>query len=157
MVTCVPSGPVVGLKLLMTGGGGITVNELPLAPVPVTVVTLIKPLVAPPGTVALICPSLSTLNVVAAVPLNFTAVVAEKPLPLMEMFAPTRPEAGAKLVTAGGTPTMKFVPLVPVPVAVVTEIAPVVALVGTVAVMEVLLQFEIAEAGVPLNFTVLVS
>ena len=132
-------------------------NELLLVPVPVAVVTLISPLVAPPGTVALICASLATLNVVAAVPLNFTALAPEKPLPLMEMLAPTRPEAGEKLVTAGGTPTMKFVPLVPVPVAVVTEIVPVVALVGTVAVMEVLPQFEIADAVVPLNFTVLVS
>ena len=156
MVTRVPTGPLVGVKLLITGAGGVTVNELALVPVPVTVVTLIGPDVPPDGTAAVICPSLSTVNEVADVPLNFTVLAPVKPVPLMVILAPTVPAPGAKPDTVGAGPTTKFVPLDPVPVAAVTEIAPVVAPTGTAAVIEVSLQLEIEVAFVAPKATVLV-
>lgn len=150
MVTWVPFGPVVGVKLVMVGGMS-TVNELALVPIPVTVVTLIWPLTAPGGTVALICPSLTTVKL-AAVPANFTEDAPVSPVPLMVMLAPTTPEVGLKPVTAGAGPTVNGVALVPVPVTAVTEICPVVAPEGTVVVIEV--SFHVPTvAGVPLKLT----
>lgn len=54
IVTTVPTGPLVGEKLAMEGDGGRTLNELALLPVPPAAVTLIAPVVAPFGTVAVI-------------------------------------------------------------------------------------------------------
>ena len=51
MVTLVPTGPLVGAKLVSVGGG-TTVNALLLVTFPPGVVTLIGPVVAPAGTVA---------------------------------------------------------------------------------------------------------
>src|SRR5438309_561642 len=51
MVTFAPTGPLVGEKLVMVGGG-MTVKVVPLVPVPADVVTLSGPVVAPAGTVA---------------------------------------------------------------------------------------------------------
>ena len=53
IVTLAPTPPLVGEKLVMEGGG-ITVKELALVVVPPAVVTLIVPVVAPAGTVAVI-------------------------------------------------------------------------------------------------------
>jgi hypothetical protein len=64
------------------------------------VVTLIAPLVAPAGTVAVICVSEFTANV-AAVPLNMTAVAPVNPLPLIVTGVPTVPLEGLKLVIDG--------------------------------------------------------
>ncbi len=49
MVTVVPTGPLVGVKLVIVGGG-ITVKVSVLVAVPPGLVTLIGPEVAPPGT-----------------------------------------------------------------------------------------------------------
>src|SRR5437660_5902393 len=51
IVTLVPTGPLVGVKLAIVGGL-TTVNELALVAVPPGVVTLSGPVVAPAGTVA---------------------------------------------------------------------------------------------------------
>ena len=51
IVTPVPTGPLVGEKLVIVGGL-TTVKLLALVAVPAAVVTLMEPLVAPPGTVA---------------------------------------------------------------------------------------------------------
>jgi hypothetical protein len=51
MVTLVPTGPLVGVKLVIVGGLA-TVNALELVAVPPGVVTLSGPVVAPAGTVA---------------------------------------------------------------------------------------------------------
>jgi hypothetical protein len=51
IVTLVPAGPLAGVKLVIVGGL-TTVKLLALAAVPPEVVTLIAPVVAPPGTVA---------------------------------------------------------------------------------------------------------
>ena len=53
-------------------GAVVTVNELTTSPAPPGAVTEIGPLVAPVGTVALMCASSVTENVVADVVLNFT-------------------------------------------------------------------------------------
>ena len=66
-----------------------------LLPVPVTVVTLMGPDVAPDGTAAVICPSLSTVNEVADVPLTSPCLAPLKPVPLIVMLAP-RAGGGAK-------------------------------------------------------------
>jgi hypothetical protein len=52
--------------------------------------------VAPEGTVAVIWTSEPTVNVVAAVPLNATAVAPVKPLPLIVTLVPTGPDPGEK-------------------------------------------------------------
>ena len=51
IVTLVPTGPLVGVKLVMVGAG-ITVKLFVLLAVPPGVVTLSGPVVAPAGTVA---------------------------------------------------------------------------------------------------------
>ena len=52
IVTLVPTGPLVGVKLVIVGGLAVTVKGLALVAVPPAVVTLTGPVVAPVGTVA---------------------------------------------------------------------------------------------------------
>ena len=52
IVTLVPTGPLVGVKLVIVGGLAVTVKGLALVAVPPGVVTLTGPVVAPVGTVA---------------------------------------------------------------------------------------------------------
>src|SRR5438874_1007336 len=73
MVTEVPTGPLVGLKELIVGGG-VTVKLLALVAVPAGVVTRIGPEVAPVGTGAVSWGSALTVKL-AAGPLRPTAVV----------------------------------------------------------------------------------
>ena len=54
IVTDVPAVPLVGVKLVIVGGAPVMLKLLPLVAVPFGVVTVIAPLVAPAGTVALI-------------------------------------------------------------------------------------------------------
>ena len=56
IVTVAPRLPAAGLNLVMAGAG-MTVKLAALVPVPPGVVTAIGPLVAPAGTVAVICAS----------------------------------------------------------------------------------------------------
>jgi hypothetical protein len=79
-------------------------------------------------------------------------VAPEKPLPLIVTLVPTGPLGGEKLVIDGAVITVKLDALVVVPPGVVTEIAPVVAVAGTVAVICESLVPVIA-ADTPLNFT----
>src|SRR5438067_13283958 len=72
IVTLVPTGPLVGAKLVMVGGF-VTVNEPVLVAVPPGVVTLSGPVVAPAGTVVWMAVSEVTVKL-ALVPLNATAV-----------------------------------------------------------------------------------
>jgi hypothetical protein len=102
--------------------------------VPPGVVTVIFPVVALAGTVAVILTSVLTVNE-AAVPLNFTDVVPVRFVPLIVTLVPTAPLAGVKLVIVGVKFTVKLVALVAVPAEVVTPIGPVVAPEGTVALI----------------------
>jgi len=123
--------------------------------VPLAVVTLIGPVVAPEGTVVLICVLLLTVKL-ADVPLNLTAVAPVKFVPVTVTLVPTAPEVGLKLEIVGAPPplvvTVKLDEEVAVPLGVVTLIGPVVAPEGTVAVMLVLLP-TVKLADVPLNLT----
>ena len=126
-----PKRPWVLLTVSVTGT--VTLKVLALVAVPAAVVTLMEPLVAPPGTVARIAVVDVTEKVVALVPLNRTAVTPVKFVPLMVTLAPAVPLVGVKPVIVGGTSTVKLLALVAVPPAVATLSGPVVAPPGTVA------------------------
>src|SRR5437879_5790348 len=73
MVTAVPTGPVVGFRLVMAGADEVTVKFTPLLATPPTVTTTL-PVVAPPGADATMLVALQ-LVVLAAVPLKVTVPV----------------------------------------------------------------------------------
>jgi hypothetical protein len=100
MVTAAPARPLVGVKLVTVGAGGITVKLLPDVPVPPEVVTEILPVAAPPGTVVVICVSLATVKL-AVVPLNFSTVAPVRFVPVTVTLAPASPLVGVKLAIAG--------------------------------------------------------
>src|SRR6267143_1359806 len=150
MVTLVPTGPVVGVKLVMVGGL-ITVKLPALLTVPPAVVTLIGPVAAPAGTVAVIAVSEFAVKL-ALVPLNRTAVAVVKFVPLIVTLVPTGPLAGVKLAIVGGLITVKLPALLAVPSGLVTLIVPVVAPAGTVAVI-VVAEPTVKLALAPLNAT----
>jgi hypothetical protein len=52
IVTAVPTGPLVGVKPVIVGGGFTTVKLDALVAVPAVLLTLTAPVVAAPGTVA---------------------------------------------------------------------------------------------------------
>src|SRR5213595_831347 len=95
-----------------------------------------------------------TVNELAEVPLNFTAVAPVKPEPLRVTLVPTGPLVGVKELMLGATVTVKLVELVAVPPGVVTLIAPVVAPLGTAVVICVSVA-TVKVAAVPLNVTLL--
>jgi hypothetical protein len=150
IATLVPTTPLVGVKPVIVGGL-TTVKLFALVAVPPDVVTLMGPVVAAAGTVATIVVLELTVNV-ALPPLNATAVAPEKFVPLIVTELPAWPLCGEKPVIVGGLTTVKLLPLVPVPAAVVTLIGPVVAPAGTVAVIAVADATEKA-ALTPLNVT----
>jgi hypothetical protein len=123
----------------------LTVKFAVLVPVPLGVVTLILPVVAPVGTVAVICVAEFTVNDVALVVLNFTELVVKagavplKFVPVIVTDVPTGPNSGVNEVIVGAF-TVKLVALVLCPAAVYTWIRPVVAPAGTTAVTEVALE-----------------
>jgi hypothetical protein len=131
IVTVVPTGPMVGAKIVIVGGF-TTVNAPLLVAVPAGVVTLIGPVVARAGTVAWIAVSEVTAKL-APRPLNATAVAPVKLVPLMVTLVPTGPLVGAKIVIVGGLSTVNELVLVAVPPGVVTLSGPVVAPAGTAA------------------------
>ena len=104
-----------------------------LVAVPPGVVTVILPVVAPEGTVAVILVEVLTVNV-AATPLNLTEEASLKVLPLIVTLVPARPEVGEKLViwSAGPGRWPRWRRGRP---ALVTLILPVVAADGTLTVI----------------------
>ena len=153
MVTEVPTGPEVGLKLVMLGGG-VTVKTTPLLATPRTVTTTF-PVVAPLGTTTEMVVPVKP-KTVAAVPLNVTVLLPGGPkfVPMIKTELPTGPEVGLRLVMLGGNVTVKTTPLLAMPPT-VTITLPVVAPAGTGTVMVVVAQL-VGVAAVPLNVTVLV-
>jgi len=102
--TLVPTGPLVGAKLVIVGGLGglaVTVKSPALLAVPLGVVTAIGPLVAPEGTVAWIAVAEVTEKV-AFIPLKVTELAPPKSVPLIKTLAPTGALVGAKPVIVGG-------------------------------------------------------
>lgn len=119
----------------------LTVKLVKLVAEPPGVVTLIGPVVAVEGTVAVIWVAEFTVNVAVTL-LNVTEVVV-KPVPLKFVpviltDVPTGPKVGVNEVMVGrGTGiTVKLVALVRSPALVYTWIGPVVAPAGTTAVIE---------------------
>src|SRR5882672_5806469 len=145
IVTLVPTGPLVGAKLVIVGGS-TTVNALLLIAVPPAVVTLIGPVVTPAGTVARIAVAEVTVKR-ALTELKVTEVAPVKFVPLMVKLVPTGPLVGAKLAIVGGSTTVNALLLIAVPPAVVTLIGPVVTPAGTVA------RIAVAEVTVKLALT----
>ena len=99
-----PSEAAVGEMEVIVGPDTVTVKLLVEVPVPDCVVTEMEPVVAPVGTVAVTCVELLTVNEVAAVPLNLTAVAPVKFVPVMVTLVLTGPLVGVKLVTVGAAP-----------------------------------------------------
>lgn len=158
MVTAVPTGPEVGLRLAMLGA--TTVKATPLLANPPTVTTTL-PLVAPFGTGTVIPRSFQEVGT-AEIPLKVTVLVPcvdPKFEPEIEIDVPTGPEAGFRPVMPGVT--VKMTPLLAIPPTVTTTGpavapgAPDGAGAGTVAIMLVEVQLVIA-APTPLKVTVLV-
>ncbi len=94
-----------------------------------------------------------TVNEAALTPLKVTAVAPLKAVPLMVTEVPAGPLVGLKPLIVGGGMIVKSAVLVAVPPRVVTAILPVVAPVGTMAVISVADTMLTATAGVPLNVT----
>src|SRR5207245_6589948 len=87
----------------------------------------------------------------ATSPLNFTEVTPVKSLPLIVTIVPAVPEAGLKDEIFGKT--AKDDVLVAVPSSVVTDIGPLVAVTGTVALIELRDVIVKDDASTPPNFT----
>ena len=114
-------------------GADATVKLAALVAVPISVVTVTGPVVAPAGTVVVTVPELLTVKV-AATPLNETAVAPVKFAPVIVTPVPARPKVGAKETMEGAKTTVKLAALVALPSSVVTAMGPVVAPAGTVVV-----------------------
>jgi hypothetical protein len=155
-VTDVPTGPEVGLRLVMLRLVVVaTVKLTPLLACPPTV-TATFPVVAPLGTVTAMLVALQ-LDGVATAPLNVTVLVPwldPKFVPVIVTDVPTGPEVGLRPVILGlVVVTVKLTPLLACPPTVTTTF-PVPAPLGTVATMLVALQL-VGVATVPLNVTAL--
>src|SRR5438093_440689 len=87
-VTFVPALPWLGVKLLIVGGGALTVNDCALAAVPPRVVTRIGPVVTPSGT--------SAVRLVA----DAAVTVAETPLNVTSFWLATGSKLAPMIVTA---------------------------------------------------------
>ena len=99
IVTNVPTFPLGGLKLAITG---VTLNFFEFADPP-GVKIRIPPLFAPLGTAAVTSVAELTVNAVAFVPPNVTLLVCVKPVPVMMTGVPTGPFGGAMPVMVGMT------------------------------------------------------
>lgn len=153
IVTAVPTGPMVGERLVIAGGT-VTVNVGALLARPPTVTTTL-PVAAPAGTGTTMLVAVQLVGG-AAVPLNVTVLeplVAPKFDPAIVTAVPTGPLVGDRLVMAGGTVTVNGSALLAVPPTVTTTF-PVAAPAGTGATMLAADQL-VGVAAVPLNVTVL--
>lgn len=152
IVTVVPTLPEPGLKDEILG----STRKVELDALPVGVVTLMLPVSAPDGTVAVMVESETTVNA-AAVLLKATAVVPLNALPVMVTDDPTAADDGDTPVMpgAGCDATVNEDVLLAVPPAVVTPIGPEVAVDGTLAVSWVP-EVTVKAAAVPLKDTAVV-
>src|SRR5205085_1790487 len=102
MATEVPTGPLVGVKEVIVGGGGVSMKESTEVAVPPGVVTLMfgaEPV--PAGTGAVILVAELTTYVVSTPP-NLTLLALRKLVPVIVTDVPAGPLAGVKDVTVGG-------------------------------------------------------
>jgi hypothetical protein len=99
IVTDVPIGPEVGVRLVILGAGIVTVNATPLLACPPTMTTTF-PVIAPAGTGTVMLVALQFVGV-AVVPLNVTVLVpcvVPKLVPVIVTDVPTGPEVGVRLL-----------------------------------------------------------
>jgi len=115
----------------------LTTKSAVLATVPPPTVTLILPVVAPVGTVAVICVAELTVKLVALTLLKLTAVAPVKPVPVIVTTVPTGPDVGVKdVIVAQVAATVKSAVLVTTGATPVSTLTfPVVAPEGTDAVI----------------------
>ena len=153
MVTEEPIGPLSGAKPVIVGAG-TTVKLIGLVGEPKAVVAVTTPVAAPVGTVAVICVSFM-IEKLAATPLKkLTAVVVDRPVPVIVTVVPTGPLTGERPAIVDGATTVKLDGLVATPPAVVTVNVPVVAPIGTVAtIWDAVSVVMIAGVPVPANIT----
>jgi len=155
IVMDVPTGALAGVNDVIAGAAGVMTKALLLDDMPVGVVTLIGPVVAPAGTVALSDVGLTVVIEFDATPLNLTALTPTKLAPVIVTTDPTGPLPGENDPIPGGAiVTVKVVALVAVPTEVCTLTVPVVAPVGRVAVMRLSELTVNVVATVLLNFTI---
>lgn len=128
----------------------LTVNFVELVAVPPGVVTEIVPVFAPLGTVADICVAELTVND-AFLPPNRTLDAPAKFVPVTVTCVPAGPFGGLKPLIVGTPTSVKLFPLTATPPGAVTEIGPVLAFAGTVAMIFMPLNLKMALA--PLNAT----
>lgn len=125
----------------------VTVKTDLLFPFPQAVTTVMRPVVAPGGTVAVILVYEFTVKALFT-PLSWTLVALAKAVPAMVTTVPTDPLVRVNCLTFGFT--LKTESLVSEPVGVVTEMGPVSAPVGTdVSICES--KTSEKAAGIPLN------
>ncbi len=95
MMTDIPTGPLDGENPLMVGGAPapVTLKFVELTSLPAGVVTLMRPVVAPTGTLVVICVSRFVTNT-AAVPPNSTEVAPVNPVPVSVTLVPGGPLVG---------------------------------------------------------------
>jgi hypothetical protein len=155
IVIVLPPTPLVGVKPEIVGGG-ITVKLDPLVADCPPTVTLIGPVVAPAGTTATrdVAVALVTLAATPLKPTVFAEAVVLKLAPEIVTWVPTPPLVGVNPDIVGGGTTVKFDALVAVCPATVTLIGPVAAPVGTLVVIEVVLEL-VTVAVTPLKLTLL--
>lgn len=149
IVTNSPTVPDVGVNELIFG---VTLKTDVLGDeVPAGELAVMDPVVAPSGTITLI-DELDTITggLVVGMPLKRTSVTLERLTPLIVTNVPTGPDSGVKEVIFGFR--VKLVALVAVPLGVVIDIGPDVAVTGTVAPMEVS-DVIVNVADTVLNFT----
>jgi hypothetical protein len=96
-VTTVPIGPLVGVKLVKTGG----TKKVPLVTEPAGAARPRGPVVARAGTTAVTVVLLTFVNTAAAW-LKYTAVVFVRFCPVIVIFVPGKARMGEKLVIVGG-------------------------------------------------------
>lgn len=126
--------PFNTLPPVVTGDAQGTIKLDGLIAVPLGVVTEIGPLFAPFGTVAVIMTSELTVKL-AFLAANITLVAPVKFDPLIVTTVPAVPCDGVKPLIVGAATTVKLVVLIAIPWGVVTAMGPVVAPMGTVAMI----------------------
>lgn len=110
VIAPLPATAEAGFKLVMvgTGLGTITVKAVLLVAVPLGVVTLTRPELAPAGTTNDKTIGLATVKLETGTPFSVSAVAPLKLAPSIVTVVPARPLVGVKLVIAGaGTVTVK--------------------------------------------------
>jgi hypothetical protein len=154
IVTVAPTAPLDGENPVMVGVGKTVKLDALVSVMPLTV-TEIFPVVAPNGTVVVKVVVVAALTT-ATVPLKETTLLAGvvlKFVPVIITVAPTAPLVGLNEVNVGVGKTVKLLALTKSSPAVDIVIVPVVAPVGTMAVIEVVFE-AVTVAATPLKLTI---